>query len=72
MGSESTLRNALLIAQKRDKTLEDGLQIFASTSPQKRLIQLEEVADLIVILASISAKGIMGQPINVDGGAVMI
>jgi NAD(P)-dependent dehydrogenase (short-subunit alcohol dehydrogenase family) len=72
MGSGSTLRNALLIAQKRDKTLEDGLQIFASTSPQKRLIQLEEVADLIVILASISAKGIMGQPINVDGGAVMI
>ena len=71
-GVEINLTQRAADSAERDKTLEDGLQIFASTSPQKRLIQLEEVADLIVILASISAKGIMGQPINVDGGAVMI
>jgi enoyl-[acyl-carrier-protein] reductase (NADH) len=52
--------------------LEDGLQTFASTSPQKRLIEPEEVADLTVMLASESAKGITGQAINVDGGAVMV
>jgi NAD(P)-dependent dehydrogenase (short-subunit alcohol dehydrogenase family) len=69
--TDLTQRNALLLAQKRGTTLEDGLQIFASTSPQKRLIQPEEVADLTVMLASASAKGITGQAINVDGGAVM-
>jgi 3-hydroxybutyrate dehydrogenase len=67
-----TRRNALLMAQKRGKPLEDGLEIFASTSPQKRLIEPEEVAHLILMLASESAKGITGQAINVDGGAVMV
>ena len=71
-GTELTQRNALLIAQRRGRSLEDGLQTFASTSPQKRLIEPEEVADLTVMLASESAKGITGQAINVDGGAVMV
>jgi NAD(P)-dependent dehydrogenase (short-subunit alcohol dehydrogenase family) len=70
--TELTQQNALLIAQKRGKTLAEGLQIFASTSPQKRLIEPSEVADLVVMLASESAKGITGQAINVDGGAVMV
>ena len=48
------------------------LTFFKNTSPQKRLISPEEVADLAVMLASESAKGITGQAINIDGGAVMI
>jgi NAD(P)-dependent dehydrogenase (short-subunit alcohol dehydrogenase family) len=40
-------------------------------SPQRRLIEPEEVASLAVYLASDSARGITGQAINVDGGAVM-
>ncbi len=40
-------------------------------SPQRRLIQPEEVAIVAVLLASPEAKGIHGQAINVDGGAVM-
>jgi NAD(P)-dependent dehydrogenase (short-subunit alcohol dehydrogenase family) len=48
------------------------LAILAPTSPQKRLIEPEDVAHLALMLASESAKGITGQAINVDGGAVMI
>ena len=40
------------------------------TSPQNRLITPEEVAAVAVLLASDSARGINGQAINVDGGAV--
>jgi NAD(P)-dependent dehydrogenase (short-subunit alcohol dehydrogenase family) len=66
-----TKRNALLMAQKRGMAMEDGLRNLADTSPQKRLIDPEEVANLALMLASDSAKGITGQAINVDGGAVM-
>jgi NAD(P)-dependent dehydrogenase (short-subunit alcohol dehydrogenase family) len=41
------------------------------TSPQQRLIDPEEVAAVAVFLALESSKGISGQAINVDGGAVM-
>jgi NAD(P)-dependent dehydrogenase (short-subunit alcohol dehydrogenase family) len=67
-----TRRNALLMAEKRGKPLDDSLKILASTSPQKRLIEPEEVAHLALMLASESARGITGQAINVDGGAVMV
>jgi NAD(P)-dependent dehydrogenase (short-subunit alcohol dehydrogenase family) len=40
-------------------------------SPQGRLIEPGEVAALAVYLASDAARGITGQAINVDGGAVM-
>ena len=40
-------------------------------NPQRRLIAPDEVADMAVYLASDSARGITGQAINVDGGAVM-
>jgi NAD(P)-dependent dehydrogenase (short-subunit alcohol dehydrogenase family) len=66
-----TQRNALLMAQKRGKSLNDSLEILASTSPQKRLIEPEEVARLALMLAAESARGITGQAINIDGGAVM-
>jgi len=66
-----TKRNALLMAEKRGMGVEESLRNLASTSPQKRLIESEEVANLALVLASDSAKGITGQAINVDGGAVM-
>jgi NAD(P)-dependent dehydrogenase (short-subunit alcohol dehydrogenase family) len=39
-------------------------------SPQNRLITPEEVAVVAVLLAGDSARGINGQAINIDGGAV--
>jgi NAD(P)-dependent dehydrogenase (short-subunit alcohol dehydrogenase family) len=41
------------------------------TSPQKRLIEPEEVAAVAVFLALDSNRGITGQAINIDGGGVM-
>jgi NAD(P)-dependent dehydrogenase (short-subunit alcohol dehydrogenase family) len=41
------------------------------TSPQNRLMTPEEVAAVAVMLVGENARGITGQAINVDGGAVM-
>jgi len=46
-------------------------EVLETTSPQKRLIEPEEVAALAVFLAQDVNKGITGQAINVDGGSVM-
>jgi 3-hydroxybutyrate dehydrogenase len=37
-------------------------------NPQKRLISPEEVADVVTMLCSESARGINGQAILIDGG----
>lgn len=70
--TEMTLDNARLMAEKTGKKVEEALGLFAGSSPQKRLIAPEEVAELAVMLASKSADGITGQAINIDGGAVMV
>jgi NAD(P)-dependent dehydrogenase (short-subunit alcohol dehydrogenase family) len=67
-----TQKNAALLAQKRGKPVDDALEMLKSASPQRRLIEPGEVADLTVMLASDAARGITGQAINVDGGAVMM
>jgi 3-hydroxybutyrate dehydrogenase len=67
-----TQKNAALLAEKKGKALDDALEILKSASPQRRLIEPEEVAALAVMLASEAARGINGQAINVDGGAVMM
>ena len=44
---------------------------LAQTSPQRRLIEPEEVASIAVFLALDASRGITGQAINVDGGGLM-
>jgi NAD(P)-dependent dehydrogenase (short-subunit alcohol dehydrogenase family) len=46
-------------------------EALESTSPQKRLIEPEEVASIAVFLAQDINRGITGQAINIDGGSVM-
>ncbi len=50
---------------------EQARETLEKMSPQRRLIEPEEVAALVVYLAGDIAKGITGQAINVDGGGVM-
>ncbi len=69
--TELTLNNARLMAEKTGKAVEEILKLFKNTSPQNRLIAPEEVAGLALMLASESARGITGQAIHIDGGAVM-
>jgi NAD(P)-dependent dehydrogenase (short-subunit alcohol dehydrogenase family) len=46
-------------------------ETLAKTSPQNRLITTDEVAHVALMLVGENARGITGQAINVDGGAVM-
>lgn len=66
--SDEAARN---IAQKTGGSVEDALAWIARQSPQNRLVQPEEVAAVAVMLASDGARGITGQAINIDGGAVV-
>ena len=46
-------------------------EALENTSPQKRLIEPEEVAAIAVFLAQDISRGITGQAINIDSGSVM-
>ncbi len=59
------------IVVKTGRNADAARQALEELSPQQRLIQPDEVATLAVMLASPEARGIHGQAINVDGGAVM-
>jgi 3-hydroxybutyrate dehydrogenase len=67
-----TQKNAVLLAEKTRKPVDDVVEMLKRASPQKRLIEPAEVASLTVMLAGEAAKGITGQAINIDGGAVMM
>jgi NAD(P)-dependent dehydrogenase (short-subunit alcohol dehydrogenase family) len=68
---QRTRENAAAMAAKTGKSVDEVLELFAASAPQKRLIAPEEVAALAVFLASENLGGMTGQAINVDGGAVM-
>jgi 3-hydroxybutyrate dehydrogenase len=59
------------IAQKTKRTAEEAERELAEMSPQRRLIEPEEVAHLCVSLCAPLARGIHGQSIVLDGGQLM-
>ena len=63
--------NVANISQRTGMPEEKARAILENFSPQKRLIQPEEVAAVALLLAQENGRGITGQAINVDGGAVM-
>ncbi|RMF80515.1 MAG: SDR family oxidoreductase [Chloroflexi bacterium] len=50
---------------------DEARATLEKTSPQRRLIEADEIAAMTVFLAQDAARGITGQGINIDGGAVM-
>jgi NAD(P)-dependent dehydrogenase (short-subunit alcohol dehydrogenase family) len=68
---ERTRENARIMAQRTGKSVEEILELFADSAPQKRLIAPDEVAALALLIASDKLGAMTGQAINVDGGAVM-
>jgi 3-hydroxybutyrate dehydrogenase len=66
-----TERSVSNIMARTGMSEEKARAALTATTPQQRLIESEEVADLTVFLALENSKGITGQAINVDGGAVM-
>jgi NAD(P)-dependent dehydrogenase (short-subunit alcohol dehydrogenase family) len=71
VNTELTRENAQRLAEKRGQSLDEALTLMAASCPQRRLIEPEEVAYVTLMLASDRARGITGQAIQVDGGAVM-
>jgi NAD(P)-dependent dehydrogenase (short-subunit alcohol dehydrogenase family) len=59
------------IVSRTGMSEQQAREALEKTSPQRRLIEPEEVAAVAVFLAGDAAKGINGQAINVDGGTVM-
>ncbi|HEU0035286.1 MAG TPA: SDR family NAD(P)-dependent oxidoreductase [Kofleriaceae bacterium] len=59
------------IAQKTGRSLEEARTSLAQMSPQRRMIAPEEVAYAALMLCSHDARGIHGQTIVIDGGAVL-
>lgn len=54
-----------------DKLKEETKEAYLNAIPLKRFGQVEDIANLVLFLASDRAKYITGQVINVDGGLVM-
>jgi NAD(P)-dependent dehydrogenase (short-subunit alcohol dehydrogenase family) len=71
VNTELTRDNARRMAEKRGQSLDEALALLAASCPQRRLIEPQEVAYVTLMLASDHARGITGQAIQVDGGAVM-
>ncbi|MGB3102347.1 MAG: SDR family oxidoreductase, partial [Psychrobacillus psychrotolerans] len=57
------------LAKVRNVPVESVLEeVLYPLVPQKRLLEVKEVADLTLFLASDSAKGMTGQAVVLDGG----
>ncbi|MEO8706011.1 MAG: SDR family oxidoreductase [Kofleriaceae bacterium] len=59
------------IAAKTGRSVDEARTSLAQMSPQRRMIMPEEVAHAALMLCSHDARGIHGQTIVIDGGAVM-
>ncbi len=59
------------IAARTGMAESKAREVLENSSPQKRLIEPEEIATIAVFLAQDSNRGITGQAINIDGGGVM-
>lgn len=70
VASALTWASARRIQERTGRSYEDAVRSLAAFSPQKRLVEPEEVAALAVLLASDDARGVTAQAWHVDGGAV--
>lgn len=71
VNTDMTSETAKTIAQKTGGSEADAVKWLKKLSPQNRLVEPEEIAAVAVMLASDDARGITGQAINIDGGAVV-
>jgi NAD(P)-dependent dehydrogenase (short-subunit alcohol dehydrogenase family) len=59
------------IAAKTGRSAEQARAQLEAMSPQKRMIEPEEVAHSALMLCADAARGIHGQTIVIDGGAIL-
>jgi 3-hydroxybutyrate dehydrogenase len=70
VASDMTWESARRIQAKTGRSYEEAVRSLAAFSPQRRLIEPDEVAALAVLLAGDEARGVTAQAWGVDGGAV--
>ncbi len=70
---ETDMANAAVarIAAKTGRSIEDATKSLTNMSPQRRMIQPDEVAHATLMLCADGGRGIHGQTIVIDGGAVL-
>jgi NAD(P)-dependent dehydrogenase (short-subunit alcohol dehydrogenase family) len=59
------------IARTTGRSTEAAEKALADMSPQRRLIEPEEVAHIVAMLCAPESRGVHGQAIPIDGGQVM-
>jgi NAD(P)-dependent dehydrogenase (short-subunit alcohol dehydrogenase family) len=59
------------ISAKTGRGEEDARKALESMSPQRRMIEPDEVAHATLMLCAEGARGIHGQTIVIDGGAIL-
>ena len=59
------------IADKTGRSVAEARASLEAMSPQRRMIQPDEVAHAVVSLCAEAARGIHGQTIVIDGGAIL-
>jgi NAD(P)-dependent dehydrogenase (short-subunit alcohol dehydrogenase family) len=67
MGGEAVGR----IADKTGRSIREARKVLENMSPQRRFIQPDEVAEVCAMLCSEGGRGINGQTLVIDGGAVL-
>jgi 3-hydroxybutyrate dehydrogenase len=60
----------VLAREGKGRTIEQGMAEIASGNPQGRIIQPEEIAQLVLFLCGDAAKGITMENIQITGGAL--
>jgi 3-hydroxybutyrate dehydrogenase len=70
VASDMTWESARRIEARTGRSFDEAVRSLAAFSPQRRLVEPEEVAALAVLLASEEARSVTAQAWNVDGGAV--
>jgi 3-hydroxybutyrate dehydrogenase len=68
--TEMTDASIANISKRTGRTEQDARKILEGFSPQGRLMTAEEVATLAAYLCSEAARGVNGQAIVIDGGAL--
>ncbi len=59
------------IAAKTGRSIDDARATLEAMSPQRRMIEPDEVAHAALMLCADAARGIHGQTIVIDGGAIL-
>ncbi|MEM8863755.1 MAG: SDR family NAD(P)-dependent oxidoreductase [Chloroflexota bacterium] len=66
--TDDTVEN---IVNRTGMSAEEAVAALVKNVPLKRLVEVDEITSLALLLASHAGRGITGQAINIDGGAVM-